>query len=308
MQRVWQSVEWWRMLMVDTHQMDQAAGLRRIGQKRPVRVIAVASGKGGVGKTNVSVNLAMALSSAGQKVMLLDADLGLGNIDVLLGIHPRYNLSNVLRGERSLEEIIVDGPGGLKIIPASSGVQNMAMLSQAEHAGLIRAFSELSYDVDVLLVDTAAGISDSVVSFSRAAQEVIMVVCDEPASVTDAYALIKLLNREHDLYRFHVLTNMAQGAQQGREVFQKIAKVTDRFLDVTLDYLGHIPHDDYLKKAVQRQRSVVEAYPRSKAAMAFKTLAEKTDKWPLPTAAAGHLEFFVERLVTNPVHDAEVMP
>jgi len=273
-----------------------------------VRVIAVASGKGGVGKTNVSVNLAMALAHAGKNVMLMDADLGLGNIDVLLDVQAQYNLSDVLRGGRTLEEITVDGPGGVKIIPASQGMQSMTMLSAVEHAGLIRAFSELSYDPDVLLVDTAAGISGSVVSFSQAAQEVMIVVCDEPASVANAYALIKLLNRDHDLYRFHVLANMARGAQQGREVFQKVAKLTDRFLDVTLDYLGHIPHDDYLKKAVQRQRSVVEAYPRSKAAVAFKTLADKIDKWPLPTAAAGHLEFFVERLVTNPVHDAEVLP
>ncbi len=296
------------MLMVETQQFDQAAGLRRITRPRPVRVIAVASGKGGVGKTNVSVNLAMSLANSGKKVMLMDADLGLGNVDVLLGIHPRYNLSHVVKGECSLEEALVEGPGGMKIIPAASGVQQMAMLTPAEHAGLIRAFSELSQQVDVLIIDTAAGISDSVVSFSRAAQEVMVVVCDEPASVTDAYALIKLLNREYGIYRFHVLANMAHGAQQGREVFDKISKVTDRFLDVTLDYIGHIPHDDFLRKAVQKQRTVVEAYPRSKAAMAFKTLADKTERWPMPSAAGGHLEFFVERLIQTNLHDAEVMP
>lgn len=296
------------MLMVETQQFDQAAGLRRIAQPRPVRVIAVASGKGGVGKTNVSVNLAMSLVNNGKKVMLMDADLGLGNVDVLLGVHPRYNLSHVVTGTCTLEEALVEGPGGLRIIPASSGVQQMAMLSPAEHAGLIHAFSELSQQVDVLLIDTAAGIADSVISFSRAAQEVIVVVCDEPASVTDAYALIKLLNREHGIYRFHVLANMAQGAQQGRDVFDKINKVSDRFLDVTLDYLGHIPYDDFLRKAVQKQRTVVEAYPRSKAAMAFKTLADKTERWPMPSAAGGHLEFFVERLIQTNLHDAEVMP
>ncbi len=296
------------MLMVETQQFDQAAGLRRITRPRPVRVVAVASGKGGVGKTNVSVNLAMSLVNNGKKVMLMDADLGLGNVDVLLGVHPRYNLSHVVTGVCSLEEALVQGPGGLRIIPASSGVQQMAMLSPAEHAGLIRAFSELSQQVDVLLIDTAAGIADSVISFSRAAQEVIVVVCDEPASVTDAYALIKLLNREHGVYRFHVLANMAQSAQQGRDVFDKINKVSDRFLDVTLDYLGHIPYDDFLRKAVQKQRTVVEAYPRSKAAMAFRTLADKTERWPMPSAAGGHLEFFVERLIQTNLHDAGVMP
>ncbi|MEJ2509773.1 MAG: MinD/ParA family protein [Gammaproteobacteria bacterium] len=294
--------------MADLQQTDGSAGAPPAGRRRPVRVIAVASGKGGVGKTNVSVNLAMALANAGQRVMLMDADLGLGNIDVLLGIRPRYNLANVLSGDCTLEQSIVDGPGGLKIIPSSSGVQAMTMLSAAEHAGLIQAFSDLSYDFDVLLIDTAAGISGSVVSFSRAAQEVMLVVCDEPASIANAYALIKLLSREHGVYRVHILANMVQGPEHGRAVFQKLVETTDRFLDVPLDYLGYIPHDDHLKEAVQRQRSVVEAYPFSKAALAFQTLADRTSKWPLPAGAAGHLEFFVERLITNPVHDAEVMP
>lgn len=288
--------------------VDGSTGLGAWDHPRPVRVIAVSSGKGGVGKTVVSLNLARALTDAGKNVMLLDADLGLGNVDVLTGVRPRFNLGNVLRGECSLEEIVIEDPSGLKLIPATSGVQAMTTLSHAEHAGLIRAFSDLGHDVDVLLIDTAAGISDSVVSFTRAAQEVIMVVCDEPASVTDACALITLLNLEHDVQRFRILANMTRGPKGGREVFQKIARITDRFLDVTLDYLGHVPNDDYVKKAVKRQRTVVEAYPRSKAAQAFRTLAEKTSRWPIPATAAGHVEFFIERLISNSVHDVEVMP
>ena len=183
--------------MPDTRDMDRAAGLRRGAKGHAVRVMAVTSGKGGVGKTNVSVNLAAAMINNGKDVMLLDADLGLANIDVLLGLNPTYNLAHVLNGSRSLEEVIVKGPGGLKIIPAASGIKNMANLSPAEHAGLIKAFSELSDRLDVLVVDTAAGISDSVISFTRACQEVIVVVCDEPASITDAYALIKVLSRDY---------------------------------------------------------------------------------------------------------------
>jgi flagellar biosynthesis protein FlhG len=279
--------------------IDQAAGMRSITSPKPVRVISIASGKGGVGKTNVSVNLAMAMNSMGKKVMLMDADLGLANIDVMLGIHPVHNLSHVIKGERSLEEVIVEGPAGLQIIPASSGVKNMAELTPEEHIGLVRAFSELSNDIDVLLVDAAAGISDSVISFSRAAQEVIIVVCDEPASITDAYALMKVLNREHGINRFHILVNMVTSVQQGRELFGKMLKVTDKFLDVTLDFMGTVPFDEYLRKAVQRQRAVFDAYPRSRAALAFKKLAQAADKWPMTGQAGGHLEFFVERLVQS---------
>lgn len=297
-----------RPMYMSNARVDQAAGLRRMTEPRPVRVIAVSSGKGGVGKTNVSVNLGVAMAEAGQRVMLLDADLGLANVDVMLGLHPEYDLSHVIQGLRTLEEVIVTGPSGLQIVPASSGTKAMAELSPMEHAGVIRAFSELSHDLNVLIIDTAAGIADSVVSFSRAAQEVIIVVCDEPASITDAYALIKLLSREYGIQRFRVLANMAQSAQEGRELFAKISRVTDRYLDVTLDFIGMIPFDEYLRKAVKRQKAVVEAYPRSRAAMAFKTLAQKAEKWPVPTGAAGHLEFFVERLIQSSAHTLEVQP
>ncbi|MDT8403914.1 MinD/ParA family protein [Sulfuriflexus sp.] len=279
--------------------MDQAEGMRRISQPKAVRVIAVASGKGGVGKTNVSVNLGMAMSGQGKQVMLLDADLGLGNVDVLLGVHPVHNLSHVISGERTLEEVIVDGPAGLQIVPAASGIKRMAELSPEEHVGLVRAFSELNNNLDVLIIDTAAGISDSVITLTRAAQEVLVVVCDEPASITDAYALIKVLNQEHGINKFHVMVNMVQSVQQGHDLFAKMLKVTDKFLDVTLDFTGTVPYDDYLRKAIQRQRAVSDAYPRSRSALAFKKLAQAVDKWPMPNTAGGHLEFFVERLVQS---------
>ncbi len=286
-------------MLMSEFQADQAAGLRKINKPHPVRVIAVASGKGGAGKTNVSVNLAIALAREGKKVMLFDADLGLANVDVMLGLHPQYNLSHVINGERTLEEIIVTGPGGILVVPASSGTQQMAELTPAQHAGMIQAFSEVGHDLDVLIVDTAAGIADSVVSFSRAAQEVVVVVCDEPASITDAYALIKLLNRDYGLQRFRVLSNMAHDVQEGRDLFNKMIRVTDKYLDVTLDFMGTVPYDEYLRKALQKQKAVVDAYPRSKSAMAFRNLAKKADNWPVPRDAGGHLEFFVERLIQS---------
>lgn len=283
--------------MLTNNKFDQAAGLRRMASPRPVKVIAVASGKGGVGKTNVSVNLSLALAQSGKDVLLLDADLGLANVDVLLGLRTKYTLSDVIDGSRALEEVIIGGPDGLKIIPASSGVQAMSELSAMEHAGLIRAFSELSHSIDVLIIDTAAGISDSVVTFARAAQEVIVVVCDEPTSITDAYALIKVLNKDHGVCRFRIICNMVHGIQEGRDLFAKIMTVTDKYLDVQLDYMGLVPYDDFLRKAVQKQKAVIDAYPRSKAALAFKSLSQKVDKWPVQGNAGGHVEFFIERLI-----------
>ena len=277
--------------------IDQAAGLRRMVNPRPVKVIAVTSGKGGVGKTNVSVNLSVALSQRGKDVLLLDADLGLANVDVLLGLRPKHTLSDVINGSRTLEEIIINGPESLKIIPASSGIRNMADLNAMEHAGIIRAFSELSNSIDVLMIDTAAGISDSVITFTRAAQEAIVVVCDEPTSITDAYALIKVLNKDYGICRFRVISNMVQSQQEGRELFKKIMTVTDKYLEVQLDFMGMVPYDEYLRKAVQRQKAVIEAYPRSKSALAFKSLSAKADKWPIHGYAGGHVEFFVERLI-----------
>ncbi|MEE8058217.1 MAG: MinD/ParA family protein [Pseudomonadales bacterium] len=263
----------------------------------PVQVVAVTGGKGGVGKTNVSINLSVCLAGMGRRVALLDADLGLANIDVLLGLRPKKNLEDVLAGECSLTDIMLTGPGGIRLIPASSGTQRMTMLGAMEHAGLINAFSEISHQIDVLVIDTAAGISDVVVSFVRAAQEVLVVVCDEPSSITDAYALIKLLNKDYGVERFRVLANMTRSIQEGRNLYNKLTQVTDRFLDVTLQYVGNIPFDEAVRKAVQRQRPVVDLSPRSKATLAFKQLAEKVDLWPLPSTPRGHLEFFVERLV-----------
>ena len=263
----------------------------------PVRVIAVTSGKGGVGKTNISVNLAASLSLAGQRVMLMDADLGLANVDVLLGLEPHFDLQHVISGERSLDEIIVQGPLGIHVVPASSGVEKMAELTSVEHASLIAAFSELKQPIDVLIVDTAAGIADGVVSFAKACQEVIVVVCDEPTSLTDAYALIKVLSMRHGIKQFQILANMVKDESQGLNLYEKLLNTTDRFLEVGLKYLGAVPFDEQLRQSVRAQKPVVEAYPRSPAAKALVRIGEKINRWPLPDQATGYLQFFVERLL-----------
>ena len=268
-----------------------------MGSSRPVQVIAVTGGKGGVGKSNISVNLSIALAEMRRRVVLMDADLGLANIDVLLGLKAEKNLADVLSGEVSLSDVMVTGPAGVKVVPASSGVQQMAALGPQEHAALIHAFSELNQQLDVLVVDTAAGISDTVVSFVRASQEVIVVVCDEPSSITDAYALIKLLNKEHDMFRFRVVANMTRSAQEGQGLYNKLNMVCERFLDVSLQYVGHVPFDENVRKAVQRQKPLLEFAPNCKASSAIRKIAEQVDQWPLPSSARGHLEFFVERLL-----------
>ena len=263
----------------------------------PVRVIAVTSGKGGVGKTNISVNLAASLSLAGQRVMLMDADLGLANVDVLLGLEPHFDLQHVISGEKSLDEIIVQGPLGIHVVPASSGVEKMAELTSVEHASLIAAFSELKQPIDVLIVDTAAGIADGVVSFAKACQEVIVVVCDEPTSLTDAYALIKVLSMRHGIKQFQILANMVKDESQGLNLYEKLLNTTDRFLEVGLKYLGAVPFDEQLRQSGRAQKPVIEAYPRSPAAKALVRIGEKINRWPLPDQATGYLQFFVERLL-----------
>jgi flagellar biosynthesis protein FlhG len=275
----------------------QAEMIEDLNSSRPVKVIAVTGGKGGVGKTTVSANLAVSIAAQGRDVMLVDADLGMANVDVILGLHTRFHLGHVVKGECTLEEAIVTGPHGLQIVPAASGFKHMANLNEAEQAGIIRAFSDLYHRVEVLVVDTAAGLHNSVLTFSQAAHHVVVVVCDEPASITDAYALIKVLSREHGVQRFQILANQTRRSGEGPDLFQKISKVCDRFLSVTLEFAGSIPFDDYLRRAVQRQSAVVEAYPASISAMALKNLAMKADKWSAPQGARGHLEFFVERMV-----------
>lgn len=268
-----------------------------VSASRPVRVVGVSSGKGGAGKTNVCVNLGVALSRLGQRVTLLDADLGLANVDVLLGLKPTHTLEHVLKGECGLADVLVETAGGLRIVPAASGVHEMAALGPQGQAAIISAFSALAGSMDTLLVDTAAGISSDVLGFLAATQDILVVVCNEPTSITDGYALIKVLNQTHGIDRFRVVVNMVGPGESGKAVFEKLNRVTERFLDVCLDYSGAIPMDPQLRKAVSRQRAVVDAFPSSESARAFDALARRVQTWPLPSGPRGNLEFFLESLV-----------
>ncbi len=275
----------------------QTEGLRSALRPDPVQVIAVTGGKGGVGKTCVAVNLAAALAAEHKRVLLLDGDLGLANADVQLGIAPRYTLEHVLDGRCTLEEAIVDTPAGFKLIPGAAGVAKLAQLSTAEHLGLVQAFSQLAVGIDVLLIDTAAGISDSVRQFCQAAQHVLVVLRDEPASLADAYAMVKVLHRTHGVRRFQVLANMSTSTGGGEALFRKLQRVTDRFLDVVLEYAGEIPEDRYVRTAICAQRSVFATYPSAPASRAFTRLAQRVAKWPAANGPRGNIEFMMERLL-----------
>jgi flagellar biosynthesis protein FlhG len=274
---------------------------------QPVRVIGISGGKGGVGKTTVAINMATAMAQMGRRILLLDGDLGLANVDVLLGVAPRLNLGHVISGERALENVLLEVPQGFAIIPGASGIERLATLTDIEHAGLVRAFSSLGRGIDTLIVDTAAGISPAVLQLLRACQHVVLTVCDEPASVTDAYAIAKVLSRGHGVSRFQVVASMTRERGAGENIFRTLSRVASRFLDVTLEYAGEIPEDPLLRRAIREQRPVVEAYPTSPSARALKQLSSAADKWPVPGGARGHIEFFAERLVQRRSAQLEVV-
>ncbi len=267
---------------------------------KPVQVVAVTGGKGGVGKTNIAINLAVALAQSGQRVAVLDADFSLANVDVLLGLHADKTIEHVFRGECSLSDIILTGPAGIRIIPASSGARALTRLTSLEQAGLIRAFSDLGEQLDVLVVDTAAGISDGVLTFVNAAREVLLVLWNEPSSFTDVYALIKLLNRDFGRRRFRIMTNMLDSDAEGRELFRRLVVVCEQFLDVSLLYAGAIPFDPALARAVKKQVPVILSEPSAPSSRAIRLLAQEVASWPLSGKATGSLEFFVESLFSVP--------
>jgi flagellar biosynthesis protein FlhG len=307
--------------MSDMQTMDQAAGLKTLfattgnevdatappsalgmarpagsGARRRCRAIAVAGGKGGVGKSSVAVNLGMALSIAGNDVMLLDADMGLANVDVLLGLAPSRHIGHLLDGTCTLEDLLLAAPHGLRVIPAGSGARRLTQLANGEHAAIIRAFDELAQPPKYLLVDTAAGLSDNVSMFAAAADDVVLVVCDEPASLTDAYAMIKVLSRDFGVRRFRMVANMVQNEGEARQLHRKLSRVCDRFLEVVIDFSGWVPHDERLRQAIRRQCAVVDLWPSSRSALAFKQLATVVDTWTEPERAGlDRIAFFGDR-------------
>jgi flagellar biosynthesis protein FlhG len=260
-----------------------------------LRVIAVSSGKGGVGKTNIVANLALFYASLNKKVLIFDADLGLSNIDVLFGLAPRYNLKHVILGEKTLKEVLVQGPLGIRIIPASSGIRELTRLNDSQKLRLLSELDCFDQSFDILLIDTGAGISDNVLFFCSAAQETIVVVTPEPTSIADAYALIKVLSRDFGEQHFRIIVNSARSEREAFDnTFRKLAVVADKFLHLSLDYLGYLPFDPHVKDAIIAQKGYIAMYPNSNFSKKLATIANKIYNQPI-TEVKGTVQFFLKK-------------
>lgn len=263
------------------------------------RVISITSGKGGVGKTNIVANLGFSLSRLGKKVLILDADLGLANLDVLLGLAPKYNFSHVMMGEKTINEITVKGPGGITILPASSGIQELTKLTKEQGIRFLTELDSLLHSYDILLIDTAAGISSNVMYFNTTAQEIMVVVSPEPTSITDGYALMKVLSLKYSQKNFKLIVNLAENSEESREVFRQLSLVADRFLDITLEYMGHILIDKNMTKSVRRQKIVSEIMPDTGASKCFVTLAKNICNSTVQAYPEGETNFIWKYLLRN---------
>jgi flagellar biosynthesis protein FlhG len=296
--------------------MDQASGLRGMVQDSKagheysrlshcddnnhnrIRVISVTSGKGGVGKTNVVANLALALHNMGKRVLILDADLGLANMDVLLGLNPHYTISHVLKGEKRLEEILITAPGGFKLLPAASGMQELAELDNSQRLFLLNELDSLQELFDILLIDTGAGISSNVMYFNSAAMEKVVIVTNEPTSLTDGYALIKILTHRYKQKRFKILVNSARNAVEADQIYKQLSLVVDKFLgSPSLDYLGWIPYDKLIPMAVRQQKMVLQRYPHTPASKSFIKLADNLVSSDDGSVFEGDIKFFWRKLL-----------
>jgi len=266
------------------------------------RVMAVTSGKGGVGKTNIVGNLAIACQRMGKKVLLLDADLGLANIDIIFGLNPEHSIDEVIRGEKELSQIIIEGPEGVAVIPASSGVHQLAHLSEGQKMNLLNEFDLLTGRFDLLLIDTGAGISSNVLYFNLAAEEKIVVVTPEPTSITDAYALMKVMFRQYGTKDFLILMNMVRNEQEAKGVFHNLSSAMGRFMaGISMDYAGCILKDRCLQKAIWNRVPVLCRYPEASSSSHLNELARyllrRTERAPTD----GNIKFFWKRILSSAV-------
>ncbi len=278
--------------------MDIPMQQTRLSDQRPTtRVLSITSGKGGVGKTAVVANVAVLLARMNKRVLVLDADLGLANIDVVFGLAPGKNMNAFFAEEMSLDEIMIKGPSGIRILPAGSGVQRFTRLNARQKMRLLEALDSMHNEFDIVLIDNEAGISENVTYFNTAAQEILVVTTPEPTAITDAYALMKLLSGQYHEKHFNLIVNCVRSSEEGLDVFKKLTMVADRYLDIAIDYLGCIPIDRQMVDAIRKQEVIVDLFPNSKISQAFDFLARVIVDEPQHLEAKGSVQFFWERLL-----------
>ncbi|MEZ4265444.1 MAG: MinD/ParA family protein [Myxococcota bacterium] len=266
---------------------------------RSLRVVAVTSGKGGVGKTSLTVNLALLFARQGRRVLIIDGDTGLANVDILMDLQPRATLRHLLAGEVGIEDVLLESKHGVTILPGGSGVAELAELSVMAQRELLESVDGLGDQFDTVLVDTAAGIGSNARFFAGAAQEVLVVATPEPTAMADAYAMIKVLSRHCGVTRVGVVLNQVVGKEEARDVFERLDQLCARFLPVSLDFVGAIPRDAHVREAVMAQLPLVVAYPASPAAQALAKLADDILSRPAPTGPDGRLQLFWTRLLAD---------
>lgn len=287
-------------------ELDQAKTLReimdngfstRLGAGRSMRVISVTSGKGGVGKSTVVTNLAVELGKLDQKVLVMDGDFGLANLDIMMDVRAKYTLHDVLFKNCSIRDVIVEAAHNVDIIPASSGIYEMSNLGLEEKSKLLDFMQEIENQYDVLIIDTGAGINSDVTWLNASAAEVLVVSTPEPTAITDAYALIKVLNQKFKVKNFKLLVNQTRDDTEGLKVYQKITSVSDRFLNVGIDYVGHISWDDSASQAIRMRKPLVQAYPGTKVAKNFTTIADNLSNCSERVCSSGSPQFFWKALL-----------
>jgi flagellar biosynthesis protein FlhG len=279
--------------------MDQSKGskdqMSKMKSHRPIKVISVTSGKGGVGKTQVVANLALALKQSGKEVLIFDGDMGLANIDIIYNINPPYNLQHLLSGQKSIDEVLFSGPDGVKILPAASGVKELTQLDESTKSALIDQLDQLDGRFDVVLIDTAAGISENVMYLNSSAQAIFVVVTPEPTSITDAYALMKVASTQYGEKCFHIITNQCRNEEEGKLIFKSLLNATDQFLDsVQLWHLHNLPYDEKVRQSITRQQPMIKFDKDGPLAKSYRELATKTVKLEVGSAKGG-MQFFLKQ-------------
>lgn len=284
---------------------DQAEKLREIvkaqngssaaGAEKKTRIIAVASGKGGVGKTNMSINIAIAYARLGKKVLVLDADLGLANVNVVMGVIPKFNLYHVIRKQKVMKDIILDTPYGIQIVAGASGFSRIANLSEEERRSFVNELTALS-DADIIIIDTSAGVSSNVLAFVEAADEAIIVTTPEPTAITDAYGIIKIISTEIDDLDLglKLVVNRVASVTEAKKVAQRVINITGQFLNVKVDYLGFVYDDPVVPAAVRKQQPFIISDPRSRAAQCIQHIVGRLEK--VEYREGGGVSRFLKRL------------